>query len=149
MWMCSIILVSRLWTRTFFEFVEGGEDRAGAEPVLLHQLEAGRKYAVIVTTRNGLYRYAMNDLIEVTGHFNRTPTIRFLQKGKGVTNITGEKLYEHQVTEAVEEVLSARGLSSEFFVMLADVEHSRRTLCVEHISSTLDLGTLLEERSRR
>ena len=133
----------------FFEFVEGGEDRAGAEPVLLHQLEAGRKYAVIVTTRNGLYRYAMNDLIEVTGHFNRTPTIRFLQKGKGVTNITGEKLYEHQVSEAVEEVLSARGLSSEFFVMLADVEHSRRTLCVEHISSTLDLGTLLEERSRR
>ena len=133
----------------FFEFVEGGEGRAGAEPVLLHQLEAGRKYAVIVTTRNGLYRYAMNDLIEVTGHFNRTPTIRFLQKGKGVTNITGEKLYEHQVSEAVEEVLSARGLSSEFFVMLADVEHSRRTLCVEHISSTLDLGTLLEERSRR
>ena len=66
-----------------------------------------------------------------------------------MTNITGEKLYEHQVTEAVEEVLSARGLSSEFFVMLADVEHSRCTLCVEHISSTLDLGTLLEERSRR
>ncbi|MEK6804223.1 MAG: GH3 auxin-responsive promoter family protein [Nitrospirota bacterium] len=130
----------------FFEFVEVDDDAPGAEPVLLHHLQEGRNYAVIVTTRNGLYRYAMNDIIEVTGFFNRTPTIRFIQKGKGVTNITGEKLYEHQVTEAVGQVLNARGLSSEFFVMLADVEDSRYTLCLEHIALPVELEGLLEER---
>lgn len=88
----------------------------------------------------------MNDIIEVTGYFNRTPTIRFVQKGKGVTNIAGEKLYEHQVTTAVGQVLIARGLISEFFVMLADVENSRYTLCLEHVSSPGDLGILVEER---
>jgi len=129
-----------------FEFVEVGDEASDVEPVLLQQLQAGRKYTVIVTTRNGLYRYAMNDIIEVTGYFNRTPTIRFVQKGKGVTNITGEKLYEHQVTEAVGQVLIARGLSSEFFVMLADVENSRYTLWLEHASSLGDLGILVEER---
>ena len=63
-----------------------------------------------------------------------------------MTNITGEKLYEHQVTEAVGQALNARGLSSEFFVMLADVENSRYTLCVEQVSSLGDLGILVEER---
>jgi hypothetical protein len=129
-----------------FEFVEVGDEASDVKPILLHQLQAGRKYTVIVTTRNGLYRYAMHDIIEVTGYFSRTPTIRFIQKGKGVTNITGEKLYEHQVTEAVGQALNARGLSSEFFVMLADVENSRYTLYVEQVASPGDLGILVEER---
>lgn len=53
-----------------FEFAEVGDDASAVEPILLHQLQAGRKYTVIVTTRSGLYRYAMNDIIEVTGYFN-------------------------------------------------------------------------------
>jgi hypothetical protein len=118
----------------------------GREPVLLHQLEAGRKYSVIVTTSNGLYRYAMNDFVEVTGRFNQTPTLRFVQKGKGVTNITGEKLYEHQVIEAVEQVLKSRGIVSDFFVMLACVEASRYTLCLEQGATTVDVQVALEAR---
>lgn len=50
---------------------------------------------MIVTTDAGLYRYFMNDLIEVTGRFHATPTIQFVQKGSGVTSIAGEKLYEY------------------------------------------------------
>lgn len=130
----------------FFEFSEVEDEAPGAKLLLLHHLQAGRKYAVIVTTRNGLYRYAMNDIVEVTGFFNRTPTIRFLQKGKGVTNITGEKLYEHQVTEAVAQVLNVHGVRSEFFVMLADVEELRYTLCVEHAALPVELERQLEER---
>ena len=130
----------------FFEFAEVEDEAPGVNPILLHHLQAGRKYAVIVTTRNGLYRYAMNDIVEVTGFFNRTPTIRFLQKGKGVTNITGEKLYEHQVTEAVAQLLNVHGMRSEFFVMLADVEALRYTLCVEHAALPVELERQLEER---
>lgn len=33
-----------------FEFVEVGDDASAVEPVLLHQLQVGRKYTVIVTT---------------------------------------------------------------------------------------------------
>ena len=129
-----------------FEFVDVSDDVPGREPVLLHQLEAGRKYSVIVTTSNGLYRYAMNDFVEVTGRFNQTPTLRFVQKGKGVTNITGEKLYEHQVIEAVEQVLKSRGIVSDFFVMLACVETSRYTLCLEQGATTVDVQVALETR---
>ncbi len=129
-----------------FEFVDVGDDAPWREPVLPHQLEAGRKYSVIVTTSNGLYRYAMNDFVEVTGWFNHAPTLRFVQKGKGVTNITGEKLYEHQVIEAVEQMLRTQGIVSDFFVMLAGVEACRYTLYVEHGAPSVDLGAALEAR---
>jgi GH3 auxin-responsive promoter len=115
-----------------FEFIEvkDGDDQV-SEPVMLGDLHEGRKYQVLVTTRSGLYRYTMNDIVEVTGWFNRVPTIRFVQKGKGVTNITGEKLYEHQVVEAVDTVLCALGLACQFYVMLADVHRAGYTLYLE------------------
>ena len=67
----------------------------------------GRRYYVLFTTAAGLYRYFMNDLVEVTGFFHRTPLLRFVQKGKGVTSLTGEKLYEAQAIEAVQDVSGA------------------------------------------
>ena len=74
------------------------------------QLEPGRRYYVLITTPAGLYRYFMNDLVEVTGFFRKTPLLRFVQKGKGVTSLTGEKLYEAQVIDAFKT--SSRGAES-------------------------------------
>jgi hypothetical protein len=54
-----------------------------------------------VTTLGGLYRYDMNDIIEVSDSYEHTPVIRFIQKGKGVVSFTGEKLTESQVIGAV------------------------------------------------
>ena len=108
----------------FFEFVEqsawdGG--RAGFRT--LGELETGRRYYVLFTTAAGLYRYFMNDLVEVTGSFHRTPLLRFVQKGRGVTNLTGEKLYEAQVIEAVQGAAASCGVMVPFFVLVAD-EHA-------------------------
>ncbi|MEQ1848551.1 MAG: GH3 auxin-responsive promoter family protein, partial [Nitrospira sp.] len=116
-----------------FEFIKVRDsDDLVPEPVLLGDLHEGQKYQVLVTTRSGLYRYAMNDIVEVTGWFNRVPTIQFVQKGKGVTNIMGEKLYEHQVVEAVDAALKASGVACEFYVMLANVQAAQYTLYLEH-----------------
>ena len=91
----------------FFEFVEHAQwDRGNARFCTLDQLEIGRRYYILVTTASGLYRYFMNDLVEVSGFFHRTPLLRFVQKGKGVTSLTGEKLYEGQ---AIDAVLGATG----------------------------------------
>ena len=131
----------------FFEFVPLIEwDRADPRTLTLDQLEIGEKYQVLVTTPAGLYRYVMNDIVEVTGWFNRTPTIQFVQKGKGVTNITGEKLYEHHVTAAIDAVFAELRLSCEFYVMLADVEEQQYTLYAESGPSVLDVAYRVEER---
>ena len=79
----------------------------------------------------GLYRYFMNDLVEVTGFFQKTPLLRFVQKGKGVTNLTGEKLYEAQVIDAVQGELPRCGVTPTFFVMVADDQAMAYRLMVE------------------
>ncbi len=76
----------------------------------------------------------------------------FVQKGKGVTNITGEKLSESQVLEAVTGLLDDHGIQSDFFIMLADVPSASYRLFVEADASRIcpsgDLGDALDRRLR-
>ena len=49
-----------------------------------------------------------------------------------VTSITGEKIYESQVIEAMDRVAAARpDLKPTFFVCYADMEDANYKLCVE------------------
>jgi sterol desaturase/sphingolipid hydroxylase (fatty acid hydroxylase superfamily) len=110
-----------VFTDYFFEFVER-TTRDDAQPkfLTLDQLEQGNDYYLFVTTTGGLYRYDMNDIVTVAGHRNSVPLIEFLQKGRGVTNITGEKLYENQVTQATADMATECSLDIPFFIVLAD-----------------------------
>lgn len=135
----------------FFEFVEEDRWNRGAPEFLtLERLETGTRYHVIVTTAAGLYRYFMNDLVEVTGFFGRTPLIRFVQKGKGVTSLTGEKLYEAQAIEAVQSATGALGVMTSFFLLVADEAPAAYRLYVEEEagvrSSSGDLAATVDRR---
>ena len=110
---------------------------------MLHELEDGRDYYVFVTTADGLYRYDMNDIVRVTGRVHQTPSLVFIQKGKGVTSITGEKLYETQVLDAAMGVFSDRNLQAEFFIMLADQENAAYTLFLEALNSESEMPSRL------
>jgi hypothetical protein len=105
------------------EFHPAGEDRApqGRELLRVEQLEAGRRYFVYVTNASGLYRYEMNDIVEVAGHDDQTPLIRFIQKGKGVVSFTGEKLYEVQIIAAVDKALAALRGRYHFIAAVAEL----------------------------
>lgn len=116
----------------YFEFVErDGWDRGEPEFLTLDRLRKGVPYYIIVTTPSGLYRYFINDLVEVRGFLHRTPLLKFLQKGKGVTSITGEKLYENQVLTAVQAALAEMGVGMRFVMMLADEVAARYHLYLE------------------
>ena len=116
----------------FFEFVEReAREAGGRDYLLLDELQEGCEYYVFVTTQDGLYRYDMNDIVRVTRMINATPCLEFVQKGKGVTSITGEKLYEKQVLDTVMAATARLGVSPTFFVMLADQEEAAYTLYLE------------------
>ncbi|HEX7812290.1 MAG TPA: GH3 auxin-responsive promoter family protein [Burkholderiales bacterium] len=120
------------WDTHFFEFVEKDAwDRGEPEFLTLDRLCKGGEYYVIVTTPSGLYRYFINDLVRVTGFLHRMPLLKFMQKGKGVTSITGEKLYESQVLAAVRHSLEQIGRTPRFVMMLADEAGQRYRLYVE------------------
>src|SRR5215212_9935143 len=105
------------------EFHPAREDRApeGRELLRVEQLQVGQRYFVYVTSASGLYRYDMNDIVEVAGHDRQTPLIRFVQKGKGVVSFTGEKLYEVQVIAAVDQALAALRGRYHFIAAVAEL----------------------------
>lgn len=110
----------------FFEFVERARrNDKPPEFLTLDRLEPGREYYIFVTTTGGLYRYDMNDVVRVTGRRHGAPLIEFLQKGQGVTNITGEKLYETQVTQATVATAAQCSITIPFFIALADRDAGR------------------------
>ena len=92
------------------------------------QLEKGQNYYIFLTNFAGLTRYHMGDLVRVTGHNERTPVIEFLSKGAHGSNITGEKLTEEQVVDAVHVVSDELALHIENFIVMPvwdEVPHYR------------------------
>ena len=121
----------------FFEFVERTRwDDKRPEFLTLDRLEQESEYYIFVTTTSGLYRYDMNDIVTVTGYHHSVPLIEFRQKGRGVTNITGEKLYETQVTQATVDTAMQCALTISFFIALADRAAGRYEFYFEMSDST-------------
>jgi len=121
----------------FFEFVAPEEVSARPdEPAswsfrTVDEVEDGKEYYIIVTTPAGLYRYDINDIVQVRGYYNATPQIVFLRKGRGMTNLTGEKLSVNQVIDAIEQASRATGVTVSHFKAEADADNDRYLLRVE------------------
>jgi len=86
----------------FFEFIPA-DQRGSEQPDTLgaHELQIGEEYFLVVTNWAGLWRYDLDDRIRVTGHMGDAPIFEFLSRGLHTANITGEKITEHQVVEAM------------------------------------------------
>ncbi len=92
----------------FYEFIPYEESAPQRQrPLLCSELEVGKQYRIILTNHSGLYRYDIDDIVEVRGFTNRTPMIAFVQKGADILNITGEKLHANHVMEAFRSLAAA------------------------------------------
>lgn len=117
---------------TFFEFIAEEEiDQRSPRTWLAHELQDGRRYYVLVTGANGLYRYDLNDVVEVQGFHGRTPQVAFVRKGRDMLNITGEKLHLNHVLHGVHAAERAAGLHVWQFRLIPDVDAVRYDLLVE------------------
>jgi hypothetical protein len=129
-----------------FEFVEADELEAKRDESAswtfktVGELEQGKAYYIFVTTTGGLYRYDINDVIEVTGQYNQTPQIVFLRKGRGMTNITGEKVSVNQVISVVQSASQKTGALASHFKAEADTDKGRYIFRVE-FANTVDDDT--------
>jgi hypothetical protein len=99
-------------TTHFFEFIPEAEgDNPKPTVLAAHEVKEGRRYFILLTTAFGLYRYHIYDLVRVTGFYNQTPLIEFLNKGAHFANLTGEKLSEYHVAQSMLEVLRELNLT--------------------------------------
>ncbi len=110
----------------YYEFKKAEEFDDPAAPFYqLHELKEGEKYCPFVTTFSGLYRYNMNDILQVGSPFVNTPRVHMVQKVNGIVTITGEKLYEGQFINAVNDAVKSTGLALNYFTGYANLNESR------------------------
>lgn len=134
-----------LLTDNFYEFV-AKEDWESNSPkfLLLNEIDADKDYYIFVTTASGLYRYDINDVVRATDGVGNCPGLRFVRKGKGMTNITGEKISEDQAIAAVSYGLKSAGYITETFLVLAEEDASTYRIFVES-SQNISVDLLSEK----
>ncbi|EFJ32740.1 hypothetical protein SELMODRAFT_85812 [Selaginella moellendorffii] len=91
----------------YFEFLsyhDGETKLNGLEeqrPVGLTEVTIGEKYEIVVTTRSGLYRYRLGDVVQVAGFFNSSPSLRFLFRRNVVMSVATDKTDEFELQAVV------------------------------------------------
>ncbi len=85
-------------TINFFEF----KDTDTGKIHLAGDLKKNKKYEVIITTAEGLYRYEMKDVIKVVDFKDTIPLIKFHER-TSYLNIAGELAHEKVLIETMEE----------------------------------------------
>lgn len=95
------------------------------------EVEVGREYYVFISTTGGLYRYDINDVIEVVDRYKTAPVVEFRRKGRGMTNLTGEKLSVNHLIEAIHAATTSVGATMAHFRGEPWIEESRYVLKLE------------------
>jgi hypothetical protein len=124
--------------KIFFEFIHESElESQNPRFYRMDEVKKGERYCMVVTTSAGLYRYNMNDLVEITGFVNQFPTLKLVQKVNGTVNITGEKLHERQFVEAVHAAEKETGNRVAFFIGFADIPQSVYRFYYEFVNADI------------
>jgi hypothetical protein len=102
----------------FYEFIAEDDIESPAPAVrLASELEVGRNYVVLLSTTAGLYRYNIGDVVRVRGMQERTPIVEFLHRTGATCSLTGEKLTEQQVIQAMSAATLRHGIVLEGFTL--------------------------------
>ena len=94
-----------------------------------------QRYELVVTTGAGLYRYRIGDCIIVNGFEGKTPVIEFLFRIGKTSSMTGEKLTEHQITEAAQKAVEKVGWMPREMLVFP------RTKELPHYGVLMDIGS--------
>jgi len=105
-------------TANFLEFIPAANYGRDNPPTLrAHELAVGQEYFLVLSNWAGLWRYSIDDRIRVTGHFGQSPVFEFLSRGLYNSNITGEKITEYQVVEAMRRAAACLGAALDRFTL--------------------------------
>lgn len=128
----------------FYEF----KSLKTGELALANELMRGEQYEVIITTRGGLYRYCLHDIIEVKGFERGIPMLAFIGKSDKTSDLTGEKLSEIHVSRILAE-LSTDLFSTQTHTFLGVAQHKETFSYVLYVEKNIlkdasDLSQIVE-----
>ncbi|KAF8431082.1 GH3 auxin-responsive promoter [Boletus edulis BED1] len=98
------------------EFVAAESEAICANILQGWELEVGKRYQIVLTTRNGLWRYLLDDIIEIIGFDpqNGSPVFKYMGRKTLVIRLS------HVVISDAELLAAIRSISSEEFIQVLD-----------------------------
>ncbi|KAM5135636.1 GH3 domain-containing protein isoform 1-T2 [Mantella aurantiaca] len=79
----------------FFEFIPvDTRDQEQPHTLCIQDVSEGKTYELVITNRDGLYRYRLGDVVQVTGFYNHSPILELLYRKSQTLNVRGECISE-------------------------------------------------------
>ncbi|KAH7907353.1 GH3 auxin-responsive promoter [Hygrophoropsis aurantiaca] len=116
-------------TKEFIEYLDITKDPSPANLVPAWELETGRRYEVFFTTRDGLWRYRLEDIIEVAGFDpgDGMPLLRYVERlNRELRLSAGVSITETQIIEGILAGEKFLGKVKEFTVVIDERTSPRR-----------------------
>ncbi|KIJ60829.1 hypothetical protein HYDPIDRAFT_138540 [Hydnomerulius pinastri MD-312] len=100
----------------FVEFLPLGEDRKPSSIKALWEVSTGEAYELLLTTHDGLWRYAVGDIVTIAGFDPRDgqPVIRFTGRTSSDFRLAHTVIPEKDVLDAVQAAQTYTGPITEF-----------------------------------
>lgn len=131
----------------FYEFIPA--DNPAAAPIPLWEVEKGKKYSLVITSCNGLWRFPIGDVVRIESVSPVTITIA--GRTKSYINAFGEEVMVHNTDAALAAACRACGCSVRDYTVAPVytsgaskghhqwlIEFSREPADMERFSATLD-----------
>ncbi len=109
----------------FFEFQEMTNTGRFKKPIRAHEIQKGKQYKVRITTKEGLYRYDIGDIITVAGFKGKLPLIKYYDRDKYI-NIVGENLSTIAVIQASEESIKEERVEINNYVVCPTIQQGKQ-----------------------
>lgn len=104
----------------FFEFLPVESGQTAETPRTMEEVECGKRYELVFTNHSGLYRYRMQDVLEVVDFYGQAPVVRFCYRLHQVLNVADEKLNTEQLQAAFDAFARQTGLEGAAFCVQED-----------------------------
>ncbi len=116
------------------QFTVGNSNRQ-ERPLRLHELLPGHTYELIITTRSGLYRYRIGDLMEVVDKIGDCPLLQFRSRKGVVLNLANEKTTENALRQAISVAAVKCHLSLKGYSVygVAGLEHEGKHILPHYV----------------
>lgn len=129
---------------TFFEFLPVEHEPGDGVLHGIEELRHEQGYRLIVTNRRGMYRLLMDDVFYLERYLERAPVLRFSHRHGLTSSLTGEKLTEWHVMEAVQAAVAGTRIPALDYQLRPEWgEPPRYALLVELDPVPDDLGPFL------
>ncbi|KAH7909123.1 GH3 auxin-responsive promoter [Hygrophoropsis aurantiaca] len=119
----------KVTAKEFIEYLDITKCASPENLVPAWELETGRRYEVILTTRDGLWRYRLEDIIEVAGFDpgDGMPLLRYVERSNRELRLSaGVSITEAQLIEGILAGEKSLGKINEFTVVIDERASPRR-----------------------